>query len=200
MIRGRATVMLALGLLGSLPLVVEAAAPLLKITSCEEDGGTYRVTIRVHPEESAHLDTQDPLHGFVCHGTAYAPGSYVLSGLPSGATVAWWASVDGLDYSGLVNPAGAPSCGAATSSEGDSPLFRMWLLTGGGKYCILISETHPSIERQQAACFPGEGWSASDAPCAGGVYADDTWGCDALGYERAPLSRLLEIYRGTPMR
>jgi len=191
--RARMVAAVAVLILGLAPAAGEAAGPLIKISSCEEEAGTYRVTIRVNPEESSHLDTCDPVHGWIDHGTTYTPKAYILSGLPSGSTVDWWVAIDGSDYNGTVSPTGAPTCGAAAPGGDGAPLFDMWLLTGGGRFCILISEAHPSIERQQAACFPGEDWIASDAPCAGGVYADDTWVCDSLGYERAPLSTLLEL-------
>ena len=69
------------------------------------------------------------------------------------------------------------------------PLFMMWLLTRGDQGCILLSETHPSIERQKALCFPATDpdWVADNAPCADYVYDDDTWSCDAFGFPRLPL-------------
>jgi len=67
------------------------------------------------------------------------------------------------------------------------PLFMMWLLTRSGRngdqLCMIISETHPSVERQQALC----GWVATNAPCADYVYDDDTWSCDEFGGLRLPL-------------
>lgn len=82
----------------------------------------------------------------------------------------------------------------------------MWLLTQEGwPYpCILISETHPSVDRQRDLCFQpqdlweplgawgGEdGWVADNAPCSGPVYSNDSWTCDGpmvqYNGERLPL-------------
>ena len=68
-------------------------------------------------------------------------------------------------------------------AAGAEPLFRMWLLTNEDRMCMLVSETHPSVERQQILC----GWVATNAPCADYVYDDDTWGCDSFGGSRLPL-------------
>lgn len=82
--------------------------------------------------------------------------------------------------------------------EGDNSVIpMMWLLTRGepGDWppCILISETHPSVERQQALCFSDQEtweplgfydptWTADNAPCAGPVYSSSSnfgsWVCD----------------------
>jgi hypothetical protein len=72
---------------------------------------------------------------------------------------------------------------------GAEPLFMMWLLTRGDQGCILLSETHPSVERQKALCFPATDpdWVADNAPCADYVYDNDTWSCDAFGFPRLPL-------------
>lgn len=85
----------------------------------------------------------------------------------------------------------------------------MWLLTGpyverlepgvgyAGNTCMLISETHPSVERQNALCFPTNDpdWQATNAPCAGPVWDDGSdyglWACDRqmrmYGAGRLPL-------------
>ena len=62
---------------------------------------------------------------------------------------------------------------------------------------MLISESHPSVKRQNQACFPTNDpdWQATNAPCAGPVYDDGTeygeWECDemmkALGLGRLPV-------------
>jgi hypothetical protein len=72
---------------------------------------------------------------------------------------------------------------------GAEPLFMMWLMTRGDQGCILLSETHPSVERQKALCFPATDpdWVADSAPCADYVYSNDTWSCDAFGFSRLPL-------------
>jgi hypothetical protein len=70
----------------------------------------------------------------------------------------------------------------------------MWLLTGGGKYCILVSDTHPSAERQKALCFPGEGWVAEQVLCKGTLYDNDFWKCDIYGKERLHVDDLMRYY------
>jgi hypothetical protein len=78
---------------------------------------------------------------------------------------------------------------ASRTCEAADPLFMMWLLTRGDQGCILLSETHPSVERQRALCFPATDpdWTADNAPCADYVYDNDTWSCDAFGFPRLPL-------------
>ena len=68
-------------------------------------------------------------------------------------------------------------------------LFMMWLLMRGDEGCILLSETHPSVERQQALCFPASDpdWTADRVACVGYVTADDYWPCDVFGFSRLPL-------------
>jgi len=76
----------------------------------------------------------------------------------------------------------------------------MWLLTNGEKMCMIISETHPSVERQEILC----GWVATNAPCADYVYDDDTWGCDSFGGLRLPLHGsgrdLMEVWKAHKAR
>jgi hypothetical protein len=86
----------------------------------------------------------------------------------------------------------ANACPTAVHSA--KALFKMYLLTGGGKFCVLISETPPSIERQKQLCFPGEDWVAEQVPCAGPIYDDDVWVCDSFGYPRLGLEGLKKIY------
>ena len=71
----------------------------------------------------------------------------------------------------------------------DRDLFKMWLLMRGEEGCILLSETHPSVERQQALCFPASDpdWTADRVACVGYVTADDYWPCDVFGFSRLPL-------------
>jgi hypothetical protein len=45
-------------------------------------------------------------------------------------------------------------------------------------WCILISDTHPSLDQQNRKCFPPYGWYPLNAECAGPVYENDTWKCD----------------------
>ena len=70
----------------------------------------------------------------------------------------------------------------SSPSAGRVPLYTLWLLTQGGWHCLIKSETHPSVERQRALCFPliDADWSATNAPCAAPVYDDGNWACDPL--------------------
>jgi len=66
---------------------------------------------------------------------------------------------------------------------------RVYLLTEEitGRWCVLLSDTHPSLERQRARCgwpwtvmdtvVPVEAYQAN-APCAGPIYDNDVWTCD----------------------
>jgi len=63
----------------------------------------------------------------------------------------------------------------------------MWLLEGyDGRWCLLISDSHPSVEQQNYWCFPCDDpdWHAINAPCADYVYDDGTeygaWSCDSI--------------------
>ncbi len=76
------------------------------------------------------------------------------------------------------------------------PLYMMWLLTRDKRLsvlhgevviypaywqCLIRSDTHPSIERQGALCFPSifnGTWVADDTPCAANVMSDGSWRCD----------------------
>lgn len=81
---------------------------------------------------------------------------------------------------------------------------RHWMYRDDGSifgfrdYCILISDTHPSVEVQKAKCFPNGGWRAWYAPCAGPIYANDVWACDdelqERGWSRLSLANLCQRY------
>jgi hypothetical protein len=98
-----------------------------------------------------------------------------------------------IPINGAINSIPGPINGAiavaSRNCEAADPLFMMWLLTRGDQGCILLSETHPSVERQRALCFPATDpdWTADNAPCADYVYSNDTWSCDAFGFSRLPL-------------
>ena len=95
-----------------------------------------------------------------------------------------------------VNP---PVPLAATEAH---PLYRMWLLTRNLRItnddgsttiypaywqCLIRSETHPSIERQGALCFPDQfkgTWFATRALCAANVMSDGSWACDRYTVHR----------------
>ena len=72
----------------------------------------------------------------------------------------------------------------------------MWLLIkndppeGYLSYCVILSETHPSVERQEVLC----GWVADSAPCAGWLLSDGTWSCDAQRYRLAQMETLINAW------
>lgn len=62
----------------------------------------------------------------------------------------------------------------------------LWLLVGAdGRLCLLFSDTHPSVGRQNTLCFPCDDpdWQAINVPCVDYIYDDGTefghWGCDS---------------------
>jgi hypothetical protein len=168
------------------------------LSACRASDGTYTATLTAYNDGSfwtdLHvIDENRPGPWGECMGSVPDGWTYAVEGLSEGSEFSAYYWVYPEDLRTIRLDSSLPSCGA--SSTAAKPLFDMWLLTGGGKYCIMISDTHPSIERQKAVCFPGEDWVAADAPCSGGVYAGDYWVCDSLGYERAPLSDLMDVYR-----
>ncbi len=67
------------------------------------------------------------------------------------------------------------------------PLYTMWLLTRDSPdranywQCLIISEAHPSVGRQNALCFTEQfdgKWVADTALCAAPVMSNNTWACD----------------------
>jgi hypothetical protein len=83
-----------------------------------------------------------------------------------------------------------PHCETCTGK----PIFKMYLLARSDSYCLIISDFHPSAERQKALCFPGTDWVATSTPCVGWVCENDCWECDIYGYERLSLKKLRPIY------
>ena len=101
--------------------------------------------------------------------------------LASAVPATYSITLEGTDY---------PRCENCTGE----PLFKMFLLARPDSYCLLISDTHPSVERQKALCFPGTDWVATSTPCVGWVCDNDCWDCDYLGVERLSLKNLRPIY------
>ncbi|NIT03711.1 hypothetical protein GTO10_02140 [Candidatus Saccharibacteria bacterium] len=142
-------------------------------------------------------------------------GAWGLGVLGAGETALGYLEVE--DGEGLD-----PWCPPPPEVELPVAIPKMWLLTGpyverkepgvgySGHTCILISESHPAVEWQNAKCFPinDPTWTATNAPCAGPVYEDGSdeglWACDAQmraeGAGRLPLHDadgpdLMEVYQ-----
>jgi len=94
----------------------------------------------------------------------------------------------------------ADSGGCPAGEPSGKQLFKMYLLTGAGKSCVLLSETPPSVESQKRLCFPGEAWVAEQTPCAGPIYENDVWVCDPYGYPRLPLEDLKKVHERHALR
>jgi len=76
-----------------------------------------------------------------------------------------------------------PSPKSSTSDKGQIVIPMMWILKDSdGRHCIIISDTHPSVERHQALCWTD--FAAVNAPCAAPVLSrfqgDElgSWHCD----------------------
>jgi hypothetical protein len=155
----------------------------IQYTPCIASDGTYQLGVTAVIKDVPFLELRswinsDPptLVGFVSDGwnTTY-------TGLISG-----WFGV-------LLEGTNWPAC--PESKKQGEPLFQMWLLTRPESACILISEFHPSVERQEALCFPGQEWVAENALCSGWVYDDGYWDCDMYGYSHLPFADLFKIFK-----
>jgi hypothetical protein len=183
----------------TLPADAAPVGPTINLSACNAGNGTYTVTVSGVYEEPfwGDLHTIDPTNpggygdGSTCQGDVPSGWSQTFPGLPPGSTFSayFWDDPGGTFKSITMNII-LPPCNQA----GAKPLFNMFLLTGSGKYCMLISEWHPSVERQKAACFPGQEWVAERTPCSGMVYDNGSWACDGFGFERLPLDRLQKVY------
>jgi hypothetical protein len=166
----------------------------LRISACESGDALYRVSVfATDAGGPMHVHTEDVVNGHVCQGTVEGTATFVLEDIPAGSTVLAINTDNEIDNTSLVLEGSFPACSGG-STDGVKPLFKMWLLTGGGRYCILIGDTHPSAERQQALCFPGEDWVAEEVLCTGTLYANDYWRCDVYGKDRLHVDDLMQYY------
>jgi hypothetical protein len=140
------------------------------------------------------------------YGHVYPGWVQTFWGNPEGTTFDFYFAYDGLNgftgvplgvvpngfgyYSIKLQGTEYPHCEVCKGKS----LFKMYLLTRSDSYCLIISDYHPSVERQKALCFPGTDWVATSTPCAGYVCDEDCWECDYLGFERLRLKELREIY------
>jgi len=77
-------------------------------------------------------------------------------------------------------------------------LFRMWLLWDEmGRECYIISETHPSVDRQKVLCFPcAEDEFVSVRSWSGMVDSCDNWELDKYrGFERLHGQDLRDVWQ-----
>lgn len=171
-----------------------AIAHTILYTPCIASDGTYRLTVQAIIKDAPSLDLQYQINGgdWIDIGTVTDGWTTTHTGLPGGTVVNYQFVEDEVWYGILLEGDQYPAC--VETKVGAQPLFKMFLLTKADTCCIVISELHPSVERQKAICFPGLGWVADWTPCAGWVYDDDTWECDIYGYGRLPLKELLPIY------
>ena len=103
----------------------------------------------------------------------------------------YWLDDDGIRQSAAMDdPDGPRWCPAvAPEPKKSMPVVvpMMWMLTNDddGWWCVLISDTHPSVIRQNQACFPdlNPTWQATHGnSCNAPVYNDGSdyghWPCD----------------------
>ena len=169
----------------------------LVVTGCQESNGTYTATVTAYNDGSfwtdLHLiDENHPGPFGQCQGPVPDGWTTSVTGLSEGSQFSAFYWVFPADVRTVTLNSSLPSCGA--SSSGAKPLFNMWLLTGDGKYCILVSDTHPSVERQKALCFPGEDWVAEQVLCKEPLYDNDFWGCDLYGKARLHVDDLMRYH------
>ena len=156
------------------------------MSACQASDGTYTLTIRYDAASSAaHIDSwldHDKFGTYECSGNISGPEIDVRTGLPSGTKVV--ADIDVLDeYFGteesLKGGPKHPRCGE--KSGGAKPLLDMWLLTDGGKYCILVSENSPVGRSPEGVVLPRGRMGPEQVLCNGILYDNDFWECDAHG-------------------
>ena len=91
-----------------------------------------------------------------------------------------------------------PPSPSPPSKSGQIVIPMMWLLKDNvGRHCIILSDTHPSIERQKALCWAD--FVPTNAPCAAPVLSSfqgdeiGSWYCDHYTPWRLPLSELRRL-------
>jgi hypothetical protein len=140
------------------------------------------------------------------HGQVYAGWVGTYWGNPEGTTYDFYLTEMGAPgFTGeLLATNNASTSYSSITLEGTSypycevctgtPLFKMYLLVRSDSYCLIVSDEHPSVERQKELCFPGTDWVATSTPCVGYVCDEDCWECDYLGFERLSSKDLRLIY------
>jgi hypothetical protein len=183
--------------LGSLGIANGGSIYNIGLSACRTPGGRYNVTVTAFHDGSfwADFHTIDPARptgawgdDSQCHGSVPNGWTRVFQGIPEGLTFsAYFWMYPSSSFRSIKLDSSLPPCTG-------QPLFNMYLLTAGDSACILMSDTFPSVERQNALCFPGTDWVAEASPCSGPVYSNDYWVCDSFGFERLPLKDLRQIH------
>jgi len=208
-----------------LALVLAACGGIQPLGYCESDGLFYYTwqgtTQSMTPQEVINSGFDPFAYGDYCPGGTPTPTDLpptatptTVPPTPTETAVAPTSTPTTVPPTNTATP-GAPTA-TPTLEPTDKPLEivieNMWLIRGvisgqePGEYvrwkrinwCILISDTHPSAEVQEAKCFPPFYWYPLNAECAGPVYENDTWKCDRnierVNVERMPLKELCARY------
>ena len=169
----------------------------LQVSGCRESNGTYAATVTTHNDGSfwthVHVINEDsPPPWGSCAGDGTDGWTRTYTGLSEGSEFSAFYLEYEEDVRTITLDSSLPSCGG--SGSGAKPLFNMYLLTGGGKYCILVSNSAPSVGSQKALCFPGQDWVAEQVLCKATLYSNDYWSCDEYGKERLHVDDLMRYY------
>jgi hypothetical protein len=160
-----------------------------------ESDDTYNLQVQaiITGGNSYQLEHRIGGGGYISDGYVSNGWTVIHKGIPSGINVGYhWVGEIG-EYQIYLSGTNYPAC-PETQKPGE-PVFQMWLLTRPESACILISEFHPSVERQKTLCFPGQDWEAENALCSGWVYDDGYWDCDMYGYSHLPFADLFKIFK-----
>ncbi len=169
----------------------------IQLSGCHESDGTYTATVTAHNDGSfwTHLhiiDEDFPPPWGTCAGDVPDGWTQAYTSLSEGSEFSAFYLEYAHDVRTITLDSALPSCGG--SGSGAKPLFDMYLLTGGGKYCVLVSNSAPSVASQKVLCFPGQDWVAEQVLCKATLYRNDYWSCDEYGKERLHVDDLMRYY------
>jgi hypothetical protein len=185
---------------GAAPVPVEAVEDPIITCACQASDGTRTVTICYDTAcSTAHIVSwlDHTMSGpCECNGNISGPEAHVRTGLPSGPKGVTDIDVfdtyfhkEELVTVGLKDPRWWEEAGSAT------PLFDMWLLTGGGRERVLVGESRPLVNRQKPLCAPGEEWVAEQVLCHRILYDKDFWEWAVHGKARLHVDDSIEYCR-----
>jgi hypothetical protein len=169
----------------------------IQLSGCRDSDGTYTATVTAYNDGSfwTHLHIIDeyfPPPWGTCAGDVMDGWTQTYTGLSEGSEFSAFYLEYAHDVRTITLDSALPSC--AGSGSGAKPLFDMYLLTGGGKYCILVSNSAPSVASQKTLCFPGQDWVADQVLCKATLYRNDYWSCDEYGKDRLHVDDLMRYY------